>query len=78
MAFLSTESAREKAADIVTIFSLHERSLSLEITSSVSMHFSRFSIPAFAMFVRLGFSKLKGVVTTATVSIPISLHILEM
>ena len=76
--FFNTESARVNADDIVTIFSLDVSSLSFDITSKVSTHFSRFCIPARATSERLGFSKLKGVVTTATVRIPRSLHILAM
>ena len=76
--FFNTESARVNADDIVTIFSLDESNLSLEITSKVSTHFSRFCIPARAISERLGFSKLNGVVTTATVSIPESLHSLAI
>ncbi len=53
-------------------------SLSFDITSKVSTHFSRFCIPARDTSERLGFSKLNGVVTTATVRISKSFHILAM
>ena len=67
-----TASAIEKASSMVVFFSAMSSSLSLGMTIMVSTLCERVLMPSSADFLRLRPSKVKGFVTTATVSAPMS------
>ncbi len=69
----STSSAFLSASGMVVRLSTISRSLSFGITISVSTFSFKFSMPISALFIRVFASKRKGLVTTPTVRIPISL-----
>ena len=67
-----TPSAIAKASSMVVFFSAMSSSLSLGMTIMVSTQSERVLMPSSALFLRLRPSKVKGLVTTATVSAPTS------
>ena len=67
-----TASAIAKASSMVVFFSAISRSLSLGMTIMVSTDSERVLMPSSADALRLRPSKVKGLVTTATVSAPTS------
>ena len=67
-----TASAMAKASSMVVFFSAMSSSLSLGMTIMVSTHSERVWMPSSALALRLRPSKVKGLVTTATVRAPTS------